>query len=378
MKESAFLTFVKIYDMLYKVIGLMSGSSLDGLDIAYVHIEETGGKWRYEIIHTACMPYEEAFRQALRDAVDMRAIDYQLLHVSFGQYIGKQLLSFIDQHALAHKVDLIASHGHTTFHLPSSNMTGQIGDGAAIAAITELPVITDLRAVDVALGGQGAPIVPIGEKWLLPAHRYFLNLGGIANVSANFDDNRYVAFDICAANRVLNMIIEPMGLPYDAGGQVAATGRVDADLLAVLNGLDFYQMPYPKSLANDFGTHVVFPLIDERGLSIPDALATYVEHIAIQIAASLVPLQRQAGDSPASLLASGGGAFNQFLLERLQENLRPLHITIAAADPVLIEFKEALVMALMGVLRYREENNVMSSVTGASRDSVGGALWKTV
>lgn len=355
----------------------MSGSSLDGLDMAYAHIEETGGKWRYEILHAQCLPYSANWVEELKEAVSLSALDYQLLHTRFGHYIGEQVLHFIRQYQLEHKVDLVASHGHTTFHLPSARMTGQIGDGAAIAAVTELPVITDLRAVDVALGGQGAPIVPIGEKYLLPAHRYFLNLGGIANLAAHQGADKVVAFDVCAANRVLNMLVAPMDKAFDDGGAIAATGVVDTDMLEILNGLEFYRMPYPKSLANDFGTHVVYPLMEERGLSVPDALATYTEHIAVQISASLQLMQAANQHAEASLLATGGGAFNKYLMSRIQHHASVLGVDCQAADPQLIEFKEALIMGLMGVLRYREEANVLSSVTGASRNSVGGALWKT-
>src|ERR1700712_5611307 len=191
--------------MVYKAIGLMSGSSLDGLDIAYVHLQETGGKWTYEIQHADCQPYSAEWIEKLSKAVDLPALDYQLLHTAYGHYTGELVNKFIDENNLHHKVHLVASHGHTTFHLPAHKMTAQLGDGAAIAAETGLPVVSDLRALDIAFGGQGAPIVPIGEKLLLPEYNWFLNLGGIANLSFNRPD-KYLAFDVCPANRVLNLL----------------------------------------------------------------------------------------------------------------------------------------------------------------------------
>ena len=198
--------------MIYRVIGIMSGSSLDGLDIAFVELEENGGKWSYEIREAECQPYPEDWIKRLKQAIHLNARDYQLLHCDYGHYIGKEVMRFIDTHQLHYKVSLIASHGHTTFHMPERKMTAQIGDGAAIASETQLPVVTDLRAIDVAFGGQGAPIVPVVEKLLLGDYRYFLNLGGIANISMNAE--KYIAFDICPANRVLNMLVPEQKLIY--------------------------------------------------------------------------------------------------------------------------------------------------------------------
>ena len=195
--------------MIYRVIGLMSGSSLDGLDIAFVEFHENAGKWTFELKATACYEYDTIWTQRLQNAITFSAFEYQLLHSEYGHYIGEQVNKFISENELQYQVSLIASHGHTTFHVPDKKMTAQLGDGAAIAAETGLPVVTDLRAMDVALGGQGAPIVPIGEKILLKDYDYFLNLGGIANISANLDPN--IAFDICPANRVLNMLANDAG-----------------------------------------------------------------------------------------------------------------------------------------------------------------------
>jgi anhydro-N-acetylmuramic acid kinase len=359
--------------MVYKVLGLMSGSSLDGLDIVHTELHENGGIWSYEIIAADCYMYDQAWAKRLQSAITLNALDYQLLHTEYGHYLGKQVNRFIDENNLHYKVALIASHGHTTFHLPAQRMTAQIGDGAAIAAETGLPVVSDLRALDIALGGQGAPIVPIGEKLLFSVYSYFLNLGGIANISLN-SGGKYVAFDVCPANQVLNFLAGTIHKEYGHKGEMAAAGNVDHGLLQQLNELKYYQQPGPKSLANSFATDTVLPLINSFALTHTDALRTYVEHLVQQVKlaisdSGIIPLTTK------KLLVTGGGAFNEFLVNRLMTELQTVGIEVVIPDETTIKYKEALVMALIGVLRWRQEYNVLSSVTGASRDSVGGAVW---
>jgi anhydro-N-acetylmuramic acid kinase len=359
--------------MVYKAIGMMSGSSLDGLDIAYVHFHETAGRWGYELKHTACYPYSTGWIEKLRNAIHLTAWEYELLHADYGHFIGKQVSHFIEEYGLQHQVDIISSHGHTTFHVPARGMTGQIGHGAAIAAETGLPVVSDLRAVDIAFGGQGAPIVPIGEQLLLGDYTFFLNLGGIANISFN-KPGGYAAFDVCPANRVLNMLMNETGKEYDENGALAATGRVHGPLLNELNELEYYRQPPPKSLANDFGTATVYPIIKKYDITIADAVCTMVEHIAVQLKEAIKT--RSGLPLPgARLLITGGGALNGFLVGRIGFHLADLKINPVVPDKELINFKEAMIMALMGVLRWREEYNVLSSVTGASRNSINGAVW---
>ena len=359
--------------MLYQVIGMMSGSSLDGLDIAYVELQAKSGKWDFDIIQAETIPYPEDWAERLRSAIHLDAKNYLLLHSDYGHFLGEQVKDFIDRHGLAYKVALVSSHGHTTFHLPPQ-MTAQLGDGSAIAAETGLPVITDLRAIDVALGGQGAPIVPMGEKILLRDYQFFLNLGGIANISVNHPTD-YIAYDVCPANRVLNMITAKKGLAYDDGGAIAASGTINTEILDTLNRLDYYGKAYPKSLANDFGTDMVFPLLEQGHLSDEDALRTYTEHIALQVSNEVekhLPGMEQSGKR---ILVTGGGAFNRFLIDRLRFYLEPMRVEVEVPEPGLVNFKEALVMALLGVLRWRDEPTTLSSVTGASRDGIGGAVW---
>jgi anhydro-N-acetylmuramic acid kinase len=273
---------------------------------------------------------------------------------------------------LDHKVHFIASHGHTIFHDPENKTTGQIGDGAAIAAVTALPVISDLRAMDIALGGQGAPIVPVGDRLLFGDYKYWLNLGGIANVSVK-TDNGMVAFDLCPCNQLLDYFAKKKGLDYDDEGKLAASGKVSAEFCKKLSEIPFYELPGPKSLSNDFAKNEVIPMLDAGELSEEDALATGACHIADQITTNIS--RYQTGEEAAKLLVTGGGAFNKHLISMLEDLLKPINITVTVPDEQVIQFKEALVMALLGALRWREEENIFSSVTGAERDSIGGALW---
>lgn len=376
--------------MIYRVIGIMSGSSLDGLDIAFTEFVETGGKWTFEITTAECIAYSSEWKTKLAAATTLSALDYQLLHSEYGHFIGKQINDFIERYNLHHKVHLIASHGHTSFHLPEKQMTAQLGDGAAIAAETGLNVVSDLRALDVALGGQGAPIVPIGEKLLFGGYDYFLNIGGIANISvvnpavqpsSTFNNEAafsvgpgYIAFDVCAANRVLNMLAADKGFDYDDEGQLAATGNVNEPLLHQLNSLDYYGKAYPKSLANGFGTNSIYPMIKNSGITTEDALSTYVEHIAEQVR-NVIAKEKSTAAEQRKMLVTGGGALNIFLMGRIKSLLAELNIEVVIPDEKLVQYKEAVIMGLIGVLRWREEANVLPSVTGASRESIGGALW---
>lgn len=359
--------------MVYRALGIMSGSSLDGLDMALVEFHEASGKWSYTVKAAACYPYEQEWIGRLQQATLLNAKDYLLLHTAFGHYMGEQVNRFVEENGLHYQVQLISSHGHTSFHLPAQKTTAQLGDGAAIAAITGINVVSDLRAMDVALGGQGAPIVPIGEKLLWPEYDILLNLGGIANLSFN-QPGKYIAFDVCAANRVLNLLAAEIDKPYDEDGNTAASGKLEESLLKELNALGYYSQPYPKSLANDFGTDTVYGILKKTPLPVQDKLRTYTEHIAYQLKEAILQTRSSLAAS-SSLLATGGGAHNTFLVERIRQHLEDLNISLVIPEKELIDYKEAIVMALIGVLRWRENNNVLSSVTGASKDSIGGAVW---
>jgi anhydro-N-acetylmuramic acid kinase len=362
---------------MYRAIGLMSGSSLDGLDIVYTELDNSAGKWSYQIICTDCIAYNDYWYNQLKNALQLGVKEYSLLHTAYGHWIGEQVNNFIDTNNLHHKVQIIASHGHTVFHAPDKNTTLQIGDGAAIAAVTGINTVSDLRAMDLALGGQGAPIVPLGEKLLFADYGFCLNLGGIANISCNTGQS-YIAYDVCAANRVLNMLAAELGKPFDEGGALAKSGVIDTVLLTQLNNLDYYKQPFPKSLDNSFGTDTVFALIKKQQPETRDALRTYTEHIVQQLVYAinqLLPQADKTNNRHQQLLVTGGGAFNTFLIDRLRESLGVFGIQLVVPEAAVVANKEALIMALLGVLRWREENTVLHTVTGASRSSIGGAVW---
>ena len=358
--------------MVYRVIGLMSGSSLDGLDIAFVELHETSGKWSYELRQCATYEYTTEWVHALKTAPTLSALDYQLLHTAYGRYLGELVSRFIQEHELEFQVQLIASHGHTTFHYPGKHMTAQLGDGAAIAAVTGINVVSDLRSLDVALGGHGAPIVPIGEKLLFPGYDSFLNIGGIANLSWNLPTG-YIGFDVAPANRVLNMLANELNLSFDKDGELASSGKLMPDLLTALNQLDYYQKPYPKSLGNQFGTDTVYPMLYRSG-STQDLLRTFTKHVAVQVRRAVEQV-RPSDTTQPRLMISGGGAHNKFLVLEISGELASIGVEATVPANEIIDFKEAVIMALIGVLRWREEYNVLASVTGASRNSIGGAVW---
>ncbi len=360
--------------MVYRAIGVMSGSSLDGLDIVFAALSEQRGKWSYDIFAAETVPYPAEWKEQLSTAPNLSARDYIQLHAAYGKYLGVAVNNFIDKYNLHHQVQLIASHGHTVFHAPGEGFTAQLGDGAAIAAATGINVISDLRAMDIALGGQGAPIVPMGEKLLLEQYNLLLNIGGIANLSYRREDS-YIAFDVCPANAVLNKLAKNTGMEYDAGGNLAATGRVNKALLQQLNAQSYYNMQPPKSLDNGFGHTVLYPLMQSISLAANDALCTYIEHIAIQVSNSIHQYVQPATTTAVQLLITGGGAFNTFLVNRIQAAVAPLNVEVVLPAADIINYKEALIMALLGVLRWREENTVLFSVTGAARSSIGGAVW---
>jgi anhydro-N-acetylmuramic acid kinase len=352
----------------YKVIGLMSGSSLDGLDIAYCVFEKADDGWKFSIVHADCIPYSEEWTCRLQTARELDGRSLWRLHTDYGRLLSDLVNGFIAKYKLAGHVDLIASHGHTVFHFPGEHFTTQIGDGAALAAGTGIQVACDFRSSDIALGGQGTPIVPIGDLLLFKEYNYLLNLGGIANLTVKNGD-KIIAFDICAANQVLNYYATQKGLKYDKDGALAASGQMCRPLLDKLDKLEYYQRPYPKSLDNSYSREAIIPLVDSFGISTEDKLHTYCEHIAHQIN---FHIEKAHAAKQGSLFITGGGAFNTYLTSTIKAHSSlPVHIP----SDEIVKYKEALVMAFIGLLRWRREPNVLGTVTGATRDSIGGALY---
>lgn len=347
----------------YEVIGIMSGTSLDGLDIAFCRFETEHGKWKYSLAEAETIAYPPEWLNLLRNLPQADALSVSLVHHAYGKWIGEMCRSFIEKHQL--QPGLVASHGHTIFHLPHEGMTLQIGSGAAIAAESGITTVCDFRSLDVALHGQGAPLVPIGDRLLFGEYDACVNIGGFANISAETDGRR-LACDICPANILLNGVASLLGQRFDESGNIARQGTPDPLLLHQLNQLPYYSQAAPKSLGREWVEKWIQPLIDQCPLHPTDILSTLTEHIAFQISSALPDRK----DSTA--LFTGGGVHNLFLMERIA-SLAVCRIVVP--DRKTIDFKEALIFALLGVLRIRGENNCLAEVTGADHDNCGGAVY---
>lgn len=354
----------------YNVIGLMSGTSLDGLDMACCQINKINNGWQFELLASDSISYNNEWLSSLKNAIHLPEEGLIELDKEYGKWLGLQTQEFIEKNDLA--VELIASHGHTVFHQPEKGITLQIGSGNQIANITGKKVVCDFRKKDVLLGGQGAPLVPIGDEHLFGQYTACLNLGGIANVSFRVNSQR-VAFDIGMANMLLNYLANKLDKPYDKSGLLARSGKVDQVLLDKLNNLEYYQLPYPKSLGYEWFLSDVLPLFEACDTTIVDQLATAVEHETKQIGQVFSDLITEKGE----ILVTGGGAFNDFFIERLKYHT-PEHLQVVVPDRKLVDFKEAIVFAFMGVLRLRNEDNCLKSVTGASENCSGGVFFKPV
>jgi anhydro-N-acetylmuramic acid kinase len=352
----------------YKVIGLMSGTSLDGLDIAYCSFTNESGQWQFKLIQSEFVAYADAFRDQLKNSIDLSAIELLVLNNQFGEWLGQKAKRFLDQHQL--EVDFIASHGHTVFHQIDKQLTYQIGNGQMLANASGQKVICDFRSLDVSLGGQGAPLVPIGDKFLFSEYDFCLNLGGISNVSFDHLDER-IAFDIAPVNMLLSHALKATGLPYDDGGSIAKEGILNNKLFDTLNALPYYQLPFPKSLGYEWFVEQVVPILNRFDLPIADLLFTSVHHIAFQISACL----SSHAHPGAKMLVTGGGVKNHFLIETLRNYLKD-EIEVVIPGLEIIDFKEAIVFAFMGVLRDRAEINSLRSVTGAAKDASGGVIFQ--
>lgn len=345
------------------VIGLMSGSSLDGLDIVDADFL-FDGKWHFDIIKAENIPYDSVWTKKLSDAFTQNIESIKKLDIDYGDFIGECTSDFIKRNQL--HPDLIASHGHTVFHRPDEKYTLQIGCGRNIADKCGVKVINNFRAEDVSKGGQGAPLVPVGDKLLFSDYQLCLNIGGISNISFDLNDKR-IAYDICIANQLLNYIAQKKGLEYDKDGVIASNGIVNEELLHFLKNNEYYLKPAPKSLGREFFETFQRKTIDESRLRIEDLEATAVEYIASEIAKSV------NGLPSGKMLVTGGGALNKFLINRI-DGLCKHKIVIPQKD--IIDYKEALIFAFLGLLKDLRQTNVFCSVTGAKSDSSSGDVWK--
>lgn len=359
----------------YHIIGVMSGTSLDGIDLAEIRFEVSsaplrhrslsgaeGNNWNFKILAAETVPYSLYWKNELREAINYSQEKLERLDFKYTEKLSEEILKFLKKHNIQ-GIDAVCSHGHTILHQPDKGFTYQIGNLPRISKTLLQTVVCDFRVQDVELGGQGAPLVPIGDRLLFSEYDYCLNLGGFANCSFEKDGER-IAFDICPANIVLNKYAEKLGKDFDEDGKLAASGKVDKDLLNKLNSISFYSEKPPKSLGLEWVKSTIFPLLDASNISSEDILRTFTEHIAVQLA-------NQFNDN-ASVLITGGGAYNSFLIERLNKIAQ---VETAIPFHEIVEFKEALIFGLLGVLKLRDEVNCLASVTGAERDHSTGKIF---
>ena len=347
----------------YKVIGVMSGTSLDGVDLIYAtfSFEKV---WKFSIHHSETLPYNKYWVDILKSLVTLSKDELKRVDVNYTFYLAKIINNFIDKNNIKH-IDAICSHGHTALHQPDKRLTYQIGNLSTIANLLNQVVVCDFRVQDVEFGGQGAPLVPIGDQLLFPQYDYCLNLGGFANISIEVNNIR-IAYDICSVNIVLNHYVKQLGFDYDDEGKIASTGRIEDKLLNKLNGLEFYKQDFPKSLGFEWVRDIVIPLIDSFNLSIKDILRTCIEHTAILISKEINTKEN------ANVLITGGGVYNLSLLQQIK-NYTTNEIVIPSKE--IIEYKEALIFGFLGVLKLRNEVNCLSSVTGSNKDHSTGKIF---
>lgn len=348
----------------YHVIGVMSGTSLDGVDLAEIKFQIKNNKWSFTILKSETIAYTPEWVQKLKEAVNYSDSELKELNENYTDLLGKIIKSFIDKNKII-DLDAVCSHGHTILHQPQNGFTLQIGNLPKVAALVNEKVVCDFRVQDVQLGGQGAPLVPIGDRILFSEFDYCLNLGGFSNISFEENGTRF-AFDISPVNTVLNFYANQLGLEYDNEGKIAQKGKLNLELLNELNALAYYSKPFPKSLGFEFVKEIVLPLIENYSIAIEDKMHTFTEHIAWQ---TNLALAKKEG----KMLITGGGAYNKFLLERMHFHLP--NIEIVVPDGNTLEFKEALIFALLGVLKLRNAINVLSSVTGAKNDHSSGVIY---
>ena len=348
----------------YTIIGVMSGTSLDGVDLAHINFTIKNGKWSYEILESETVSYSNDWLNKLKVAVGFSEEELRKLNEDYTDYLGNVIKSFIAKYKISN-LYAVCSHGHTILHQPQNGFTLQIGNLPKITEIINQKVVCDFRVQDVQLGGQGAPLVPIGDRILFSEYDYCLNLGGFSNISFE-SNNKRIAFDISPVNTVLNYYANKLGLDYDDKGKISKSGKINLELLNELNALDYYKKRFPKSLGFEFVREIILPLIENYSISIEDKMHTFTEHIALQTSVAL-PIKS------GKLLITGGGAYNDFLIERMQFHLPNIEIIIP--DNKTLEFKEALIFALLGVLKLRNEVNVLSSVTGAEQDHSTGIIF---
>ena len=341
----------------------MSGTSLDGIDIAYITFKFSK-KWNFDLKKFKTFPYPISWKEKLKDSININSNELRILDKQYTEFLAAKINLFIKNYNIK-KLDAVCSHGHTVFHKPEQGITIQIGNLEELSSLINYKVVVNFREQDVKLGGQGAPLVPIGDKLLFSKYKYFLNLGGFANLSLN-EEEKFIAYDICAVNTILNNLSFKLGKDYDFNGNFAKRGNIIVELLNELNKIDFYKKSNPKSLAVEWNKKFIWPLINKyKSYSINDLLRTYVEHISIQISRVFKKKQK--------VLVTGGGAFNKFLISEIKNKSLAKFVI---PKPEIINYKEAIIFGFLGVLKLRNEINCLSSITGAKKDHSSGVIFE--
>ena len=345
----------------YNAVGIMSGTSLDGLDIIYCKLI-LNNKWEYEIVKSQTIPFNDSWKNKLTNAHLLKSRDFIFLDHEFGKYIGEKINEFISENNIdKKKIDLVSSHGHTIFHEPQNGFTYQIGNGNQICGTTKIKTVSDFRTLNVAFGGQGAPLVPVGDQLLFGNYDACLNLGGIANISYSKKE-KTIAGDINFANMYSNYLAEKINQPYDENGEIAKNGKINKELLIQLNDLNFYKKTFPKSLSIEDFKNWYKPILDKNNCSVYDKLHTCGIHLAKTV--------KEILKKDEKLLITGGGTYNEFWIKQFKD----LKIDLVIPNTTLIEFKEALIFAFLGVLKIRNEVNSLASVTGSSKNLKTGII----
>ncbi len=348
----------------FRVLGVMSGTSLDGIDLAYLAFTREE-HWEASILKAETIPYSQKWVEALKTSAELSRTDIAALDEKYTDYLAEIIQQFIQKNKIE-KLDAVCSHGHTVLHQPEEGFTIQIGNLPKLATLLQKKVVCDFRVQDVELGGQGAPLVPIGDRLLFSDYDYCLNLGGFANISTEIESNR-IAYDICPVNTVLNEYASRLGFAFDRDGAIARNAEVNQNLLKELNSLSFYQQKPPKSLGIEWVNSVIFPILKKSESTSEEIIATFTEHVAVQLSENIQHYSSQ------KVLVTGGGAFNTYLIELLQQKTKA---QIILPQKNLIEFKEALIFGFLGVLRLENEINVLASVTGASKNHSSGKIFE--
>ena len=339
----------------------MSGTSLDGLDMALCNFKYLNQKWNFELIATHFIEYSNDWKEKLTNLFYNNK-NINKIELQYSQFVSKSINNFIKKYNL--EVDYISSHGHTIFHNPEKGITKQIGRGDIIFKKTNIPVAYNFREQDVKLGGQGAPLVPYGDVLLFSNYESCLNLGGFSNISFK-KKNKVIAFDICPLNIVLNYLAEKKGFSFDKEGDLASKGKINLDLLRNLNSISYYKKSPPKSLGKEWLEKLFLSELNNYNLNTNDLLSTCVEHFSFQISNTFYRFNIK------NCFVSGGGVFNKFLMSQI---INKTKTKLIVPPKKIVMFKEAIIFAFLGLLRFRDEVNCLSEITGSSVDHSSGDI----